>query len=586
MRLDLAFILCCCKACLGGDRSEEESFYDLLGVDKDASLEEIKRAYKRRSLDLHPDKLAQKGKVVTEDDQARFTRMKEAYEMLSDKHKRETYDAIGEKGMKWIEEPFSVDPREMANNFATSSTLDRSKIFAIFLTIAVAIFILPVLVCLQIDGTFGENSSWAVIATPLWIWNAFMLFYHIRIIMMGPIERPDHIPEEEWFDPLPMSRRYLGLLRFLLISFFEVLAILNLDGIIAWKWSLVFIPIYVLEAITFFRRLKQTSTTIVTVQELESIVGKPFHEFTEEEKEVLSKKYKVVPSKNSQAYHISNSLKENAKTEVIKIIFRDLFLILLLIQLDAGMNWNWWLVFTPFFAMSCCLCCSRCQKYAEVQTSAAEKLDETSTTETDVENGTDYGAMEGGNVPNSEQASHPISEEEKSEIKAQVLEASSKAFGTCCSQFFFLVLICLCLGKLQGAGFSSIWIISPFLFIASIILCTLGCTIFCVAPVDESEMDEYQNMDQNIFTPGASSSPDSGEPPTENNNTVITSESPRQKEAVAKSEELEESTRTHILTPPQVDLLDDNVVTISGAEKSIKPDVGVVPTGSEVDDLD
>merc|ERR1712038_1409866 len=101
-------------------------------------------------------------------------------------------------------------------------------------------------------------------------------------------------------------------------------------------------------------------------------------------------------------------------------------------QLDAGVHWSWWLIFAPFFMMSCCLCCSQCQEYTEIQASAAEKLGET-TTEPDEENNTDYGAMEGGNAANSEQTNNPISDEERSEIKAEVLEASSKAFGTCCS---------------------------------------------------------------------------------------------------------------------------------------------------------
>ena len=78
------------------------------------------------------DKLAQRGQTATEEDQAKFTRMKEAYEVLSDQHKRETYDAIGERGMKWMEEPLSMDPQELAHNFAKSSVVDRSKIFGIF----------------------------------------------------------------------------------------------------------------------------------------------------------------------------------------------------------------------------------------------------------------------------------------------------------------------------------------------------------------------------------------------------------------------------------------------------------------------
>jgi hypothetical protein len=133
--------------------------------------------------------------------------MKEAYEILSDPHKRETYDAIGVRGMKMLDEPFSIDPQELATNFAKSSVVDRSKIFAIFVGVAVTLLILPILVCLHLDGSFGENASWTATFIPLWIWDGFMIFYFTRMILMGPIERPDHIPPEEWADPLPMEKR-------------------------------------------------------------------------------------------------------------------------------------------------------------------------------------------------------------------------------------------------------------------------------------------------------------------------------------------------------------------------------------------
>eukprot|EP00984_Skeletonema_dohrnii_P026896 scaffold16292_cov72-Skeletonema_dohrnii-CCMP3373.AAC.1 len=179
MRFDIAFFLCCCRSFLSSRQSEDESFYDLLSVDKHATQDELKRAYKRQSLQMHPDKLAQKGKTVTADDRDRFTRMRNAYEVLSDPRRRETYDAIGERGMKWMEDPLSIDPQELAHNFATSSILDRSKIFAIFLAIYVAVFLLPILICLMADGTFG-GAKWVAVLTPLWIWDVFILFYHTR----------------------------------------------------------------------------------------------------------------------------------------------------------------------------------------------------------------------------------------------------------------------------------------------------------------------------------------------------------------------------------------------------------------------
>jgi DnaJ-class molecular chaperone len=86
MRYDLAFFLCCCKTFLGSDDSGPDAgdFYSLLDLQRDAGQDEIKSAYKRQSLQMHPDKLAQQGQAVTAQDQACFTRMKEAYEVLSD----------------------------------------------------------------------------------------------------------------------------------------------------------------------------------------------------------------------------------------------------------------------------------------------------------------------------------------------------------------------------------------------------------------------------------------------------------------------------------------------------------------------
>ncbi len=82
-------------------------------------------------------------------------------------------------------------------DFLSNVIRDRSKIFGIFLAIYTAVFVLPVLVCIMADGSLGD-AKWVAVLAPLWIWDFFILFYHSRVIMMGPIKRPDHIPEEEW----------------------------------------------------------------------------------------------------------------------------------------------------------------------------------------------------------------------------------------------------------------------------------------------------------------------------------------------------------------------------------------------------
>lgn len=72
----------------------ERDYYELLGVARDASDGEIKRAFRRLARELHPD-------VSSEPDAAdRFKQVAEAYEVLSDRERRETYDRFGHAGLR------------------------------------------------------------------------------------------------------------------------------------------------------------------------------------------------------------------------------------------------------------------------------------------------------------------------------------------------------------------------------------------------------------------------------------------------------------------------------------------------------
>jgi DnaJ-domain-containing protein 1 len=64
------------------------NYYDILGVSKDASQDEIKKSFRNLALKYHPDKNGN-----SEESKQRFTKIIEAYEVLSDEQARKNYDS-------------------------------------------------------------------------------------------------------------------------------------------------------------------------------------------------------------------------------------------------------------------------------------------------------------------------------------------------------------------------------------------------------------------------------------------------------------------------------------------------------------
>ncbi|WP_341653006.1 DnaJ C-terminal domain-containing protein [Blattabacterium cuenoti] len=74
----------------------KKDYYEVLGVSRNASPEEIKKAYRKLAIKYHPDKNLDNKKVAEE----KFKEAAEAYEVLSNPEKRQRYDKFGHSGIK------------------------------------------------------------------------------------------------------------------------------------------------------------------------------------------------------------------------------------------------------------------------------------------------------------------------------------------------------------------------------------------------------------------------------------------------------------------------------------------------------
>lgn len=70
-------------------------FYKILGVSRDATTSQIKKAYRKLAVKYHPDKNPDDDDAI-----AKFHDINEAYDVLQDEEKRDIYDRHGEEGIK------------------------------------------------------------------------------------------------------------------------------------------------------------------------------------------------------------------------------------------------------------------------------------------------------------------------------------------------------------------------------------------------------------------------------------------------------------------------------------------------------
>lgn len=106
-----------------------QDYYSVLGLSRDATVDDIKKSYRKLALELHPDRQQAASAADRDAAEARFKRVGEAYEVLSDPETRRRYDRFGENWRDGEEfrpdaEDVRMSPEEFASNFGGSGFSD------------------------------------------------------------------------------------------------------------------------------------------------------------------------------------------------------------------------------------------------------------------------------------------------------------------------------------------------------------------------------------------------------------------------------------------------------------------------------
>ncbi|ETW05436.1 hypothetical protein H310_03201 [Aphanomyces invadans] len=309
---------------------QHTKFYDVMGVEPTVTPEELKKAYRRRALQLHPDKRGNSPEAQEE-----FTTMKHAYDVLSDPRQREIYDATGEDGLKMVNGFGEMSMEEMmASAIGALSSLGGGAKFCILMSITAAcavILLVPVLWCLRVDKTV--DWSWVDVFIPMWVLDAIYICASCCSLVSkdAPVdENGDPIAQP----PSTFSRlltKSLRLLKALLFVASQILIAMKLQATLDVSGIAVLAPYLVLEGILL------TEKVIVGYQVYTSLAAQ--HGTTNND------------SPNSFALYGS------IMYSIVQNILRFVLVVLVGLKVDGTIDGSWWLVFLPvwiYMALSLC----------------------------------------------------------------------------------------------------------------------------------------------------------------------------------------------------------------------------------------
>jgi hypothetical protein len=338
---------------------DEEDYYEIMNVAPSASQEDIRKAYKKISLQLHPDKVAQRRDSNPEQARAQYIKVQEAHAVLSNPSKRRRYDVLNKSPTRYQFVSTGLNPGAMYENLRKASCCDKSRLVVLAACVCCIILLQPILICSKVNQDLRQEgilstTSWMIVLIPWWIAYGILViaYFIIAIITKQVLFGVAFLEHASW------------LVAFLFLA-------LRWDFTISWDYKLVFIPVYIAlwfrwtHKIVRLRIISNNLQRMVTPQHLEGeILGKPLQDLTDEEFKEVQQNYVVVhvPSSASNLENEEERVQSSPEYEhavdlytrlvnslIGSVVVNTTFVALVVSKVDGAISASWWVVFCPLW---------------------------------------------------------------------------------------------------------------------------------------------------------------------------------------------------------------------------------------------
>lgn len=402
----------------------DTTLYDQLGVRPDATPSDLKAAYYRKSLQLHPDKGG---------DPEAFKEMKYAYDVLRDARQRALYDQYGPEVVK-ISQGSMGSPTEIWKALARVGKRERAVVLMVILSLSLAILSPAIMVALKWDGTVTWN--WCVIFIPLWIFQAVGMLFLLRCVDAQPPDGDEAYWDEEGRHMYAERQHAVRMVRcsgglvIVLLALLELLVAMRLQGIIGFSWFLVLLPWALLE---FF-------LLVVAWHGAREA-------FTLSDPEGAAEDGSCTPK-------YQTFLLQRLGWGVVRFLTS----LLLAARADGLFAADWLVCLVPALCLGVVLVMNACANDSKRRRSRAGE--------------------DGGSQANAQERGESSQQEQEREQD----EGGGEGCTVCCSVGFWLVMACAAAGKLDGGTYSAFYVFLPLFLLVGCITCVFSCFVVQLSP--------------------------------------------------------------------------------------------------------